>query len=272
MLQGIMEDLGFGGDRLKNAGAWALEKAGRLKLNGELKSYSPLSRVVELEGLLTGITGKWGLWAALLEVAPTRAAPRRRRARRACATAPRSSARRSRSCARRRRREALRRVGSRAVSWEPELEELRRREELARRMGGEERVERQHASGPAHGPRADRAAVRRGHLPRDRRARGPRHLRRRRRADRLPAGQHGRRPGPHRRPPRRRGGRRLHDPRRRGRRRHLGEDRLRRAHGARPPAPARPARGRHRRRRQRQVARGHGLLVRAAAARASTSS
>ena len=34
-----------------------------------------------------------------------------------------------------------------AVSWEPELEELRRREELARRMGGAERVERQHASG-----------------------------------------------------------------------------------------------------------------------------
>src|SRR3954451_18068589 len=35
----------------------------------------------------------------------------------------------------------------RPVTWEPELEELRRREELARRMGGEERVERQHASG-----------------------------------------------------------------------------------------------------------------------------
>ena len=33
------------------------------------------------------------------------------------------------------------------MTWEPELEELRRREELARRMGGEERVERQHASG-----------------------------------------------------------------------------------------------------------------------------
>ena len=52
MLQGIMQDLGFGGDRLKNVGAWTLEKAGRLKLNGELTSYSPLSRVVELEGLL----------------------------------------------------------------------------------------------------------------------------------------------------------------------------------------------------------------------------
>src|SRR6266545_2393001 len=34
-----------------------------------------------------------------------------------------------------------------AMSWEAELEELRRREALARRMGGEERVERQHQSG-----------------------------------------------------------------------------------------------------------------------------
>jgi len=33
------------------------------------------------------------------------------------------------------------------VTWKPELEELRRREELARRMGGAERVERQHESG-----------------------------------------------------------------------------------------------------------------------------
>jgi len=33
------------------------------------------------------------------------------------------------------------------MGWEPELEELRRRQELARRMGGEERVARQHASG-----------------------------------------------------------------------------------------------------------------------------
>ena len=70
-LQGIMDDLGFGGDRLKNMAAWSLEKAGRLKLNGELKGYSPLSRVVELEGLVTGITGKKGLWLALLQIAPS---------------------------------------------------------------------------------------------------------------------------------------------------------------------------------------------------------
>jgi hypothetical protein len=69
-LQGIMEDLGFGGDRLKNIAAWGLEKAGRLKLNGQLTGYSPLSRVVELEGLLTGITGKRCTWVSLLEVAP----------------------------------------------------------------------------------------------------------------------------------------------------------------------------------------------------------
>src|SRR4051812_8348470 len=33
------------------------------------------------------------------------------------------------------------------MTWEPELEELRRRRELAERMGGEERVARQHATG-----------------------------------------------------------------------------------------------------------------------------
>jgi acetyl-CoA carboxylase carboxyltransferase component len=33
------------------------------------------------------------------------------------------------------------------MTWEPELEELRRREELAKEMGGSERVARQHASG-----------------------------------------------------------------------------------------------------------------------------
>jgi acetyl-CoA carboxylase carboxyltransferase component len=33
------------------------------------------------------------------------------------------------------------------VSWEPEVEELRRRQELARRMGGPENVERQHKAG-----------------------------------------------------------------------------------------------------------------------------
>ena len=251
----------------KNAGAWALEKVGRLKLNGELTSYSPLSRVVELEGLAHRDHRQVGPLGRAARGGAARAAPRRRSCWRGCATAPRSSATTVEELREKAARRGVRRVGSPPCRWEPELEELRRREELARRMGGEERVERQHASGRLTVRERIERLFDAGTLPRDRRARRARHLRRRRRADRLPARQHGRRPGPHRRPPRGRAGRRLHGPRRRGRRRDLGEGGLRRADGARPAAPARPARRRHRRRRQRQVARGHGLLLRAAAAR-----
>lgn len=52
-------------DPLKPVAAWAVEKLGRLKLNGQLTGYSPLSRQVELEGLLIGITGKHQMWKAL---------------------------------------------------------------------------------------------------------------------------------------------------------------------------------------------------------------
>ena len=43
-------------------------RSGRLKPNGQLTGYSPLSRVVELEGLALGITGKLALWKALREL------------------------------------------------------------------------------------------------------------------------------------------------------------------------------------------------------------
>jgi len=69
-LESIMDDLGFGSDTIKDLGAWALEKVGRLKMNGQVTGYSPLSRVVELESLVTGITGKISLWSALLQIAP----------------------------------------------------------------------------------------------------------------------------------------------------------------------------------------------------------
>ncbi|HEU0019452.1 MAG TPA: hypothetical protein VFQ14_04090 [Thermoleophilaceae bacterium] len=71
-LQEVMEAVGAGRDRLKVAGAWAGEKIGRLKLNGSLLSYSPLSRVVELEGLRLGVEGKACLWRMLREVADPR--------------------------------------------------------------------------------------------------------------------------------------------------------------------------------------------------------
>ena len=69
-LERMMERLGVGKDRLKLAAGWSAEKAGRLKLNGRLTSYSPLSRLVEVEGLLIGVSGKRAGWLALLEIAP----------------------------------------------------------------------------------------------------------------------------------------------------------------------------------------------------------
>jgi hypothetical protein len=64
-LREIMRFLDVGEDRLKQAAAWGGEKAGRLKLNGELTSQSPLSTLVELEGLYLGVTGKLSLWRNL---------------------------------------------------------------------------------------------------------------------------------------------------------------------------------------------------------------
>jgi hypothetical protein len=64
-LERVMERLGVKPDRIKDAGGWAAEKLGRLKPNNRLLGYSPLSRVVELEGLVIGVTGKLALWEAL---------------------------------------------------------------------------------------------------------------------------------------------------------------------------------------------------------------
>jgi hypothetical protein len=72
-LESIMRDLGFGSDRVKNLAFWAGEKAGRLIPNGQLKGYSPLSRVIELEGLQIGVMGKRSMWhtlRALVDVEP----------------------------------------------------------------------------------------------------------------------------------------------------------------------------------------------------------
>ena len=67
-LDAIMESLGVAKDRLKVAAGWMGEKAGRLKPNNRLFGYSPLSRVIELEGLALGVEGKRGLWEVLSEL------------------------------------------------------------------------------------------------------------------------------------------------------------------------------------------------------------
>jgi hypothetical protein len=67
----IMGALGVGTDRTKVIAARVFERVGRLKPNAQLRGYSPLSPLVELEVLGLGIRGKLALWRALGEVADT---------------------------------------------------------------------------------------------------------------------------------------------------------------------------------------------------------
>jgi hypothetical protein len=67
----IMQRLGIRMDRVKATVAWSAEKLGRLKLNGQVTGYSPLSRLEELEILELGVTGKLLLWEALRRAAPS---------------------------------------------------------------------------------------------------------------------------------------------------------------------------------------------------------
>jgi hypothetical protein len=69
-LKDVMARLEVSEDQLKVGAGWLTEKLGRLKLNGRLTEYSPLSRVLELEGLATGVRGKLSLWRLLALAAP----------------------------------------------------------------------------------------------------------------------------------------------------------------------------------------------------------
>lgn len=74
-LEGIMRRFGFRIDRVKLAAAVVGERLGRLKLNGPLRldetlfRYSDLSRLIELESLVAGVSLKQRLWESLDHVA-----------------------------------------------------------------------------------------------------------------------------------------------------------------------------------------------------------
>jgi hypothetical protein len=70
-LLAITRDLGFSVRRYKVVAGWAAEKVGRLKLNGRILSRSPLSSVIELEGLCLGVAGKAAGWRLLQALVPT---------------------------------------------------------------------------------------------------------------------------------------------------------------------------------------------------------
>lgn len=64
-LESVMEANGVAKNPIKPIGAWAAEKLGRLKLNGQLTGYSPLSRLTELESLVGGVNLKLAGWRSL---------------------------------------------------------------------------------------------------------------------------------------------------------------------------------------------------------------
>jgi hypothetical protein len=67
-LEQLMRALNIETSPAKRAMAFVMERFARLKANGRLFSYSPLSRVVELESLALGILGKLALWEGLERV------------------------------------------------------------------------------------------------------------------------------------------------------------------------------------------------------------
>ena len=64
-LEDTMRALGIPLNQVKAGAAWLAEKLGRAKLNGQVRGYSPLSRLIELEGLALGVEGKRRLWTSL---------------------------------------------------------------------------------------------------------------------------------------------------------------------------------------------------------------
>jgi hypothetical protein len=68
LLRELMRALEVDEDRFKRGAAWLGEKLGRLKPNDSLTSYSPLSRVIELEALVVVRTVLRGTWTTLDEL------------------------------------------------------------------------------------------------------------------------------------------------------------------------------------------------------------
>jgi hypothetical protein len=68
-LDAVMSGLGVRPSSLKMAAGVAGERLGRLKLNGRFVRTSPLSIVVEIEGLIGAVSVKRELWATLTTLA-----------------------------------------------------------------------------------------------------------------------------------------------------------------------------------------------------------
>lgn len=67
-LDTIVEHFGLQPNPVKRTVALVAERLGRFKLNGQVTGYSPLSRLLEIEGLMAGIDLKRSLCASLRAV------------------------------------------------------------------------------------------------------------------------------------------------------------------------------------------------------------
>lgn len=61
-IEALIERAGASTNPAKKIGALIGERAGRLKLNGQLHGYSPLSRVIEIESLLASTAVRRAMW------------------------------------------------------------------------------------------------------------------------------------------------------------------------------------------------------------------
>ena len=68
-LREVMGALGVPARRYKLYAARAAERVGRLKPNGQVRTRSPLSTILELESLQAGVQAKTALWRTLQAVA-----------------------------------------------------------------------------------------------------------------------------------------------------------------------------------------------------------
>ena len=73
-LDEVRAALGVDGGEFRRTAALVAERISRLKPNGHFFSYSPLSRVDELEALMAGVQTKLRLWIFLESVKPSLAA------------------------------------------------------------------------------------------------------------------------------------------------------------------------------------------------------
>ena len=69
-LRSLAEHLGIERSLIREATTWVGAALDSLKLNGRLTTYSPLSRVVELEALSSAVAAQLRLWETLMAIAP----------------------------------------------------------------------------------------------------------------------------------------------------------------------------------------------------------